>query len=167
MEQRKKERVAVPQPRAINNYNKYMGGVDHHDWLLEKHSIAVRGKKWYWCLVTRIIDMAVVNAFLLYRKIHGKKSISIKDFRRALAVYYLKLGHGKRTLKGRPLSFPSTSRTNVSEDVRYDGKNHILEKREKQRRCQYPGCPGKPITFCSKCSVTLCTNCFPKYHRKP
>jgi hypothetical protein len=42
-----------------------MGGVDHHDWLLEKHSIAVRGEKWYWCLVTRMTDMSIVNAFVL------------------------------------------------------------------------------------------------------
>ncbi|KAG8238660.1 hypothetical protein J437_LFUL018153 [Ladona fulva] len=40
-----KERSAkayVPQPALINNYNKYMGGVDMHDWLLEKHAIAIK-----------------------------------------------------------------------------------------------------------------------------
>lgn len=163
----KKERVALPQPRLIYNYNHYMGGVDQHDWLLEKHNISVRGKKWYWSLVTRIIDMAVVNAFLLYRKIHGKKSISIKEFRRSIAVEYLKIGHGKRVLKGRPLSFPSTSRSKVPDGVRYDERGHFLEKRGKQRRCQYANCSSKPITFCSKCNITLCTQCFPKYHRKP
>lgn len=150
----------------INNYNRYMGGVDQHDWFLEKHSISVRGKKWYWCLVTRIIDMAVVNGFILYNKIQGKKSMSIKDFRRAIAIQYLKIGHGQRVLKGRPTSFPGTSRTNVSENIRYDQRGHFIEKREKQRRCQYSKCLGKPITFCGKCNITLCTKCFPKYHRK-
>ncbi|KAJ8911933.1 hypothetical protein NQ315_016274, partial [Exocentrus adspersus] len=128
------------------------GGVGKHDWLLEKHHISARGKKWYWCLVTRVIDMAVVNAFLLYRAIHGKKSISIKDFRRSIAVEYLKIGYGKRILKGRPLSFPSTSTSSVPDGVRYDERGHFLEKREKERRCQYKNCSGKPLTFCSKCN---------------
>ena len=42
-----KEKVSIPQLLVIKNYNKYMGGVDHHDWLLENHRIAIRGKKWH------------------------------------------------------------------------------------------------------------------------
>ncbi|XP_035206798.1 piggyBac transposable element-derived protein 3-like [Stegodyphus dumicola] len=41
----KKEKVKVNQPHAISSYTSFMGGVDLHDWLLEKHSIAIRGKK--------------------------------------------------------------------------------------------------------------------------
>ena len=61
----------IVQPYVIQTYNKHMGGIDHHDWLLEKHSISIRGKKWYWSIFTRILDMAVVNSFVLYRLIHG------------------------------------------------------------------------------------------------
>lgn len=48
----KKEKATtpIPQPAVINRYNIFMGGVDQHDWLLEKHHIPIRGKKWYWCL---------------------------------------------------------------------------------------------------------------------
>ena len=28
-----KEKVSIHHPLMIKNYNKYMGGVDHHDWL--------------------------------------------------------------------------------------------------------------------------------------
>jgi hypothetical protein len=162
----KKEHVPISQPRLIYNYNKFMGGVDHHDWLLEKHHIAIRGKKWYWCLITRIVDMAVTNSVILYNLLHAQDKISIKEFRRNIAVAYLKLGHGRRVQKGRPLSLPSTSRTKIIYDVRFDGKNHILEKRDKQRRCQFVLCKAKPRTFCKKCNVTLCIPCFPKYHDK-
>ncbi|KAG8240209.1 hypothetical protein J437_LFUL019340, partial [Ladona fulva] len=89
----KSAKAYVPQPALINNYNKYMGGEDMHDWLLEKHAIAIKGKKRYWRVFTRIVDMSIVNAYLLYRDIHGKQSISIKDFRRAITVHYLKLGY--------------------------------------------------------------------------
>lgn len=162
----KKAKVLVPQPSLIANYNKYMGGVDHHDWLLEKHSITIRGKKWYWCLFTRIVDMCIVNSYILYNKMHPNNKVSIKEYRRNIAVPYLKLGHGKRTLKGRPVSLPSTSKVSIPDDVRFDEKGHILEKRENQRRCQYAGCKGKPRTFCKKCNVTLCVPCFSKYHNK-
>lgn len=53
--------------------------------------------------------MTIVYAFLLYRATHGKTSISIKDFRRSIALEYLKTRHGKRILKARPLSFTSIS----------------------------------------------------------
>ncbi|KAG5888414.1 hypothetical protein JTB14_016318 [Gonioctena quinquepunctata] len=51
-----KEYSAIPQPKLIHHYN--MDDVDQHYWLLEEQSIAIRGKKWYWCLITRIVDMA-------------------------------------------------------------------------------------------------------------
>ena len=57
-------------------YNKYIAGLEHHDCLLEKYRIAISEKKWYWCLVTRMINMAVVNACIIYRLIHGPNSIS-------------------------------------------------------------------------------------------
>ncbi|GFT35154.1 hypothetical protein NPIL_328301 [Nephila pilipes] len=50
-----------PSPCLVNNYNKNMGGVDSHDWLLEKHTI------------TRIVDMAVVNTCVIYNMVNAEK----------------------------------------------------------------------------------------------
>lgn len=94
----KKEKVAIPQPN-LRNTNKHVGGIDHQDWLLEKPSIAIRGKIWYWCLFKWIIDMALVNRSILYRNIQGSNSITMKDFWKTIAVNYLKLGIGKKVLK--------------------------------------------------------------------
>ncbi|KAF2905227.1 hypothetical protein ILUMI_00951 [Ignelater luminosus] len=156
-----KAKTPITQLAVINRYNRFMGGVDQHDWLLEKHHIPIRGKKWYWCLITRIIDMAIVNACQLYRKVE-QKPLNLKKFRRAIAIPYLKLGHRSRVAKGRLISTPSTSRIHVPGDVRFDGKNHLIKKRE--QRCQYSNYKGRPLTYCSKCLVTLCTACFPLYH---
>jgi hypothetical protein len=46
----------------------------------------------------------------------------IKNTRGAIAVTYLKLGHGARAAKGRSISKSLTSRTYLSTDVRYDVK---------------------------------------------
>lgn len=142
-----------------------MGGVDHHDWLVGKYSVSIRGKKWYWPLFTRFLDMAVVNSWVIYRMIHQGDSsaqLSDLDFKRAICVSYMKLGCKEVTM-GRPRCAFTTS-TSVA-DVRYDGKDHI-EKRQNQQRCQNKPCTAKPRTYCSKCSVTLCVQCFGTYHKR-
>ena len=52
-----------------------MGGVDKHDWLVSKYACSIRGKKWYWPIFTRLIDMAVVNAYAIYKLVHDKPEI--------------------------------------------------------------------------------------------
>ncbi|PRD31853.1 UNVERIFIED_CONTAM: PiggyBac transposable element-derived protein 3 [Trichonephila clavipes] len=61
-----KEKSQILQPNTVHQYNKNMGGVDQHDCLLEKHTIQVLGKKWYWTIFTRVIDMAIVNTYILF-----------------------------------------------------------------------------------------------------
>lgn len=152
----------VPQPNVINNYNKYMGGVDHHDWLVGKYSVSIRGKKWYWPLFTRLLDMAIVNSWIIYQMTHDEK-LSLLEFRRSVCVPYMKL-MCMASATGQPrvgLSPPP----GVG-DAKYDGKDHIVQRRQLQRRCQNKPCTSKPRTFCSKCNVTLCVTCFGPYHHK-
>ena len=159
-----KSKADTPQPNVLNNYNAYMGGVDHHDWLVGKYATSLRGKKWYWPLFTRILDMIVVNAWIIHRFLHeGKEQLNLVNFRRAICVPYLKLGDTVRRL-GRKINIPGPS-TKVA-DVRYDEKGHVIAKRKNQRRCQRKPCSRKPRTFCAKCNVTLCIDCFAVYHKK-
>ena len=39
-----KSRILIVQPYVIQTYDKYRGGLDHRDWLLEKHFISISGK---------------------------------------------------------------------------------------------------------------------------
>lgn len=89
---------------------------------------------------------------------------SIKEIRRHIAIAYLKTSNAGQKQIGRP-SYTISSRVKVIDTVRRDGVGHIIRKREKQRRCQMQNCSGKPLTFCMKCNVTLCTKCFPNYHK--
>ncbi|XP_028658906.1 piggyBac transposable element-derived protein 2-like [Erpetoichthys calabaricus] len=157
-----KEKSTVKMPNLIYNYNVYMGGVDHHDWLVSKYCVSIRGKKWYWPLFTRCIDMAIVNAWILHKSIHGGNAISLKDFRRAIAIVYL-----KTTVQRKHAGRPRVPRLPTGADImRYDGVGHFLMQRDKQRRCQREGCKGKPKTYCNKCNTTLCRTCFQPYHDK-
>jgi hypothetical protein len=58
--------------------------------MLEKHKIAVRGRKLYWCLFTRMIDMTVTNAHLVYSRWNENNSLSVEEFRRQIGRTYLK-----------------------------------------------------------------------------
>lgn len=86
-----KEAVSVSQPRLIKHYNQAMGGVDLHDWHAGKYGIQIRGKKWYWPLFIRSIDMAAVNAWILHRYVHGSDAMDQKEFRRHIVTSYMKM----------------------------------------------------------------------------
>jgi hypothetical protein len=58
-------------PAIIPKYNKYMQGVDRHDQLRERFSMA-KGhsfKKWFKKLAFALLDMAATNAYILWRKV--------------------------------------------------------------------------------------------------
>ena len=74
--------VTLLQPMCVCDYNKYMGGVDKMDWMVSKYRIKIESKKWYFTMFTNLIDMAVVNAHVLYEMVNGK--ISLLEFRRIL-----------------------------------------------------------------------------------
>lgn len=63
----------------------------------------------------------------------GKDQLDLITFRREICVPHLKLGDANGRL-GRKSCAPSPSTTMV--DARYDGKAHVIAKREKERRCQ-------------------------------
>jgi hypothetical protein len=125
-----KQKVGISQSRDLKTYNSHMGGVDHHEWLVGQYAIGVRGKKWYWVLFTRMIDMTLVNAWLLYRHTHGVDALDILSFKRAVTLPYLKLDTSRKQ-PGRPLSSPY-SYVRVILDVGFDGVGHV--KRDKRSR---------------------------------
>ena len=63
-----KQFINVNQPGLISKYNKGMGGVDRTDQNISTYRIGIRGKKWWWSLFVWTIDMAMQNAWLLYRQ---------------------------------------------------------------------------------------------------
>ncbi|GFU06372.1 piggyBac transposable element-derived protein 3 [Nephila pilipes] len=110
-----------------------MGGIESHVWLVEKHTIRIRGKKWYWPIITRIVDMAVANTCVIYNMVNAEKK-NIKEIRRHIAIAYLKKGNTVQIQIGIP-SYTISSRMKEIDTVRRDGVGHIISKREKQRRC--------------------------------
>ncbi|OWZ16488.1 LOW QUALITY PROTEIN: hypothetical protein PHMEG_0009714 [Phytophthora megakarya] len=63
----------VPCPRVIEDYHTFMGGVDVHDQLrLQRYSLrrALRFRKYYKSLVLVLIDLAIVNGYIIHKAYH-------------------------------------------------------------------------------------------------
>ena len=49
-------------------YNQNLGGDDLADYLIESYRIQIRSKKYYYRILFHLLEMTVVNTWLLYRR---------------------------------------------------------------------------------------------------
>ena len=63
---KEKERKNIPCPQVVQQYNKSMGGVDLVDMLLLLYKIPIKTKRWYQKIFWHLIDVAKINAWILY-----------------------------------------------------------------------------------------------------
>lgn len=165
-----KKVIDVDQPNLINAYNSGMGGTDRMDQNISKYRISIRSKKWWWPLFAYMPDVAVQNAWLLYRMCpaYADRPLSLLDFRREIAQVYMSrhtahhnaeaLCHSLKHNVGHRIRLDRR----VSADVRYDGLEHYPASNETQLRCA--SCKGKAKYKCIKCDVGLHIDCFAVYH---
>lgn len=133
-----------------------MGGVDRSDQNISLYRIAIRGKKWYFSLITHCIDLAIQNAWQLYRNDGGK--MDQLSFRRRIATAML--SQNKKPFsyqRGRP-----SRHENV--DIRYDQIDHYVIRQPKQTRCGQ--CHERATTRCQKCDIAVHVQCFLDYHTR-
>lgn len=179
-DRKRKAYLDVNCPQMIAVYNKHMGGVDLLDSHIGRHRIKLRSKKWYFRIFYHLIDLAVINAWLLYKRVclvKNAKPVNQKQFRVELARSLCMLGK-----KGIKRARPSTGIEEQLEikrkkcpsvkippkDVRKDSVEHWPEWKEKRGRCKYPSCSRLTFVSCSKYKTNLCfnknSNCFQKFY---
>lgn len=162
----------ISKPSAIEEYNKYMGGVDKMDQLLSYYGFSRRTFRWWRKAFFNLFDMAIINSYILYT-LQEKWHICTfglnwqsSCFMRLLIQSHL-----------RPvISLPAQS--SLSRAARLT-ERHFPDKvptrpngTPGQRDCAV--CSGKrgrrrkTTTYCCKqCGVGLCvTPCFELYHTK-
>ena len=62
------ERIDVPCPQIVKQYNKAMGGVDLADMLKALYCIPARTKHWYLKVFWHLFNIGKVNAWILYKR---------------------------------------------------------------------------------------------------
>ena len=60
--------VEVPRPGAIAHYNDFMNAVDQSDQIIGTQNVLRKCVKWWKTLFFHLIDMAVVNSFILFKE---------------------------------------------------------------------------------------------------
>ena len=80
----------VFKPHAIEQYNRYMGGVDKMDQYLSYYGFPRRTFKWWRKAFFSLLDVAIVNAYILYSlSSQTGKKLSHMQFRVQLAKQLL------------------------------------------------------------------------------
>ena len=83
------DRVIKPEP--VCEYIKKMGGVDLGDQMMSYYSFMRRSKKWWKKLFIHLINMVLLNAFILNNKF-GDDKIAHEDFRQTVVEYLIEEG---------------------------------------------------------------------------
>ncbi|XP_033946515.1 piggyBac transposable element-derived protein 3-like [Pseudochaenichthys georgianus] len=60
--------IEVERPYIVGTYNKYMGGVDLLDSFTAKYKFPMKSRRWYVYIFWHTIILAVINAWLLYKR---------------------------------------------------------------------------------------------------
>ena len=79
-------KVNVPIPIVVAKYNASMGGVDKSDQYLAYHNVLRRTVRYWKTLFYHMVDIVVVNSFILLAFIAGERTITENDYRDALVL---------------------------------------------------------------------------------
>ncbi|XP_060788789.1 piggyBac transposable element-derived protein 4-like [Neoarius graeffei] len=162
---------SVPCPKPVVEYNKYMGGVDLSDQLIQYFTAQHKTVKWYKKLFLHFLDVAATNAFILHKELMQnmqKERMSQKQFMEELTAQ----------LCGVPLTFqpPKAPVQTAGEthmpvcgiELSADGKR-AADGRRACVYCRRQGRKTKTLWKCDTCIVYLCfqqdRNCFVAWHR--
>ena len=71
----KRQFIETDCPTVVKHYNKSVGGVDLSDMLISLYRTPIKTKRWYLKVLFHSIDIAKVNAWLIYR--HHCKQLKV------------------------------------------------------------------------------------------
>lgn len=161
-------REEVRKPVMIEEYNKHMGGVDKSDQLLSYYGFAHRTVKWWRRAFFHLVDLAVVNAYIMYteapqtgrRLTHEQFRIQLtKELLTSVAVNITEDALPTTGPASRPL--PPLARLT---------ERHFPGRLPRQTNCAV--CSKKKgrktTTFsCKQCNLPMCiVPCFELHHTK-
>ena len=173
----------VKKPRMIQDYNKHMGGVDKNDQMVLYYAYShrfimkqynyyllyhFRSRKWWRCLFFDMMDVSLVNAYILYNRDKDRSSrVPLLEFRVAVATGLLEQ-HQHRTDRrhAAPMSLPMR----LYETRPFPEKTPTESEfggRPLCKVCKSKGLRSQTTFRCKTCKTPLhCHPCMELYHTK-
>jgi len=153
-------------PRIVMDYNHHMGNVDKSDRIANSYSISRCTFKWTKKLFFPMLDLAILDSYILHSSCEGKK-ISQRDFQYTL-VRNMLAHAGPEQRVPRSLGRPPNVEPHVAR-LKVFGIKHWPIPCETQLRCDM--CKAGSVTQkvfvkCHMCEMGLCIKkiCFEHYH---
>ena len=186
-DKKEKQRIDVPCPIIVYDYNQHMGAIDKFDMLMSYYRIKNRTTKWYRAIFYWCLNASIVNAWLHYRrhcselKVLKSKQMDLLEFTSNVSSSLMTLNKTlQKSKKGRPslsaiLSpkpYENKKRKlqngSVHINIQKDQIGHFPEMVKSQSRQRCKECSTLCQTKCLKCCFYLCLrperNCFLKFH---
>ena len=171
----------ILKPDVMHSYNQFMGGVDLNDQLAKYSAFNHRSCKWWKKVFFRLLNLAMVNAYVLYREWQKSMGKDIKNLRQVKFHHNIIKGlineklarkvSGRKSVEHLRLIEPHFPSPLLSEATHRKIQRHCVvcnpaerkidaTKGETRRR------PGKTTTYqCIKCNEALCVYpCFELFH---
>ena len=163
------EVLNLTKPMAIKDYNTYMGGVDLSDQFISYYNVLHKTRKWYKTIFFHMVDVAVVNAWLLHKEMAGtnnQRVLNQREFRQQLAEALREEHVEAQAVRdaGHNPDVHSVAFCPVLINPDASPSKAATEGRRKCHQCKKNKTPWK----CSGCDSALCViparNCFALFH---
>ena len=148
-----------------------MGGIDHSDQISATCRSVRKLTKWYKKVFFYIVDIALMNAFLLFKKLHHEqRRMNLPEFKVMLAHELLESAEISDHAKaGRKRSLPTSDRLRAK-DGHFLELNPPSKSNSHYKRCAVylkSGQRKETKYRCDKCDTSLCPSpCFKDFHTK-
>lgn len=155
----------VKKPECVVNYNKHMGGVDHFDQKSGSYPYPYRCQKWYLPLFHFVVEVALVNSFILYKKSNPNSKLLAKKFRELVCLKLVEAqAADKAQGRQRPATpIPAVPRMNAPH---YPSKYDNPKYKPDCVVCKSIGKRSQTRFYCGPCATALCVHpCFGIYHQ--
>lgn len=155
-------RTQVRQPSCAQRYAKHMGGVDRFDQLRGTHSVGRYSKKAWKYLFFFLLNSAVTNAWILYKKSSKRriKAYSHFRFRHELAIELFKHFRGRKTGCVTTSSLHGRTHKNVHLGLKRARRCVMHKSYQPDGKQKY-----ETIFGCRSCNLVLCPLCHLRYHQ--
>lgn len=174
----------IEKPECIHDYICKMGGVDLSDQMMTYYSFLRKSLKWSRKLLIHLMNMLIMNAFILNKKF-GRTKLSHEEYRDELVRFLIQDGMKRYNIPLPPVSSRKiTPREAADHSEKRLKERHFPSsipcaegrKRKKPSRTCFacnnlPVVPGVKLNkkstsyWCSECQKPLCvTPCFEIYH---
>ena len=158
-------RQTVKCPKSVKLYNQFMGGVDMADARRKSYSCSRKSRRWWLRLFYFLVDVSVVNSYVLAQESPLFPAMTLKDFIVSLAEELLSSYNSRKR--------PGRTFVTAPPSVRFC-ERRFPSKCDQYRNCRYcSSSTGRTRTCytCESCNpenpVHLCPYpCFKLYHTK-